>query len=128
MSKVVLDASALLALLNQEAGHELVEKHLSNAVMSTVNISEVISVLIDTGIPHKTAREMVLEIIKEIIPFELQHAFVTASMKKTTKAYGLSFGDRACLTLAELKKLPALTADKIWAKIDNPEIKIILIR
>lgn len=128
MNKIIFDASALLVLLNQETGCEIVEKHLPHAIMSTVNIAEVITVLIDLGIPHKTAREMVIEIIKEIVPFELQHAFTSASMKKMTKPYGLSFGDRACLTLAKLKNLPVLTADKIWAKIDRNEITVILVR
>ena len=128
MNKIVFDASALLALLNQETGHEAVEKHLPHAVMSTVNVAEVITVLIDLGMPDNAAKEMIVEIIKEIVPFELPHAFTSASLKKMTKSHGLSFGDRACLTLAKLKNLPVLTADKIWGEINHNEIKIILIR
>jgi ribonuclease VapC len=128
VNKVIFDASALLALLNQEAGCEIVEKHLPHAIMSTVNISEVIAVLTEVEIPHKTAEEMVVEIIKEIVPFELSHALVSAAMRKMTKPYGLSFGDRACLTLAKLKNLPVLTADKIWGKINSDEIRVVLIR
>lgn len=127
MNKVIFDASALLALLNQEPGFEMVEEHLAHAVMSTVNISETVTVLSDIGISAHIAEEMIRKIIKEIIPFGLEEAFVSADMRKTTKSYGLSFGDRACLTLAKLRNLPVLTADKIWAKIDH-KIKVILIR
>ena len=43
MTEVVLDASALLALLQEEPGSALVENHLADAVISAVNVSEVIA-------------------------------------------------------------------------------------
>lgn len=128
MSKIVFDASALLALLHQEPGHEIAQKYLPHAIMSTVNISETASVLLDIGISENTAKKMLAEIIKEIIPFDDHQAFLAASLKPLTKPYGLSFGDRACLSLAILKQLPVLTADKIWTKIHPCSIKILLIR
>ena len=48
-------------------------------------------------------------------------------MINLTKKIGLSLGDRACITLAKLKELPVLTADKIWDTLDL-NIKIELIR
>lgn len=127
MNKIVFDASALLVLLNQEKGYELVEKHLSKIIMSTVNVSEVFYTLIGVGMPENQVKEIVLEVVKEIIPFDLEQAFVSGGLKKATKFYGLSFGDRACFALAKIKKLPVLTADKIWEKIDGTT-KIILVR
>ncbi|MBA3425206.1 MAG: PIN domain-containing protein, partial [Rubrobacter sp.] len=41
MSEVVLDASALLALLNREPGHEEVARIVPDAAISAVNLSEV---------------------------------------------------------------------------------------
>jgi PIN domain nuclease of toxin-antitoxin system len=35
-----------------------------------------------------------------------------------TAPWGLSLGDRACLALARLRNLPAVTADRAWAKLD----------
>ncbi|AFZ23752.1 hypothetical protein Cylst_1468 [Cylindrospermum stagnale PCC 7417] len=41
MSEVIVDASAVLALLNQETGSEEVSQFIGNAAISTVNLSEV---------------------------------------------------------------------------------------
>jgi len=66
------------------------------------------------------------DIIHEIVPFDTNHAYSTALMRKNTKKCGLSLGDRACLSLAKFMNLPILTADKAWMKADL-DIKIILI-
>jgi len=127
MNKVVMDASAVLTLLNEEPGCEVVEKYLPNAVLSAVNLSEILAMLGEIDFTVKEAEEMVTRLIKEIIPFEQKQAAIAASMKKITKAQGLSLGDRACLALAKLENLPALTADKAWIKAEH-QVKIILIR
>ena len=127
MSKIILDASALLALLNQEKGYEQVEKHLSNSIMSAVNISEVIAVAADLGIPERELMPIISSIVADIIPFDTEHAYTAALIRKETKRYGLSLGDRACLALARLKNLPILTADKVWKDLELG-IKINLIR
>jgi len=125
---IVLDASALLALLNQESGHRQIEEVLPNAVMSAVNVSEVISVLIRNQITDEEARNITADLVKEIIPFDESQAYIAASLIKKTKRYGLSFGDRACLALAKVNRIPVLAADKIWSKLDVADIKIKLIR
>jgi|LakMenEpi03Aug12_release.lakeMendotaPanAssembly.Ray.scaffolds.fasta_scaffold867984_3 ribonuclease VapC len=127
MNKVVLDASAMLALLNEENGYEIVEQHLTNSVMSTVNLSEVVSVLMDIGISKEEAETTTAELLSEIIAFDQQQAYAAASLRKITKPYGLSLGDRACLALGKIKNLPVITADKAWTKISQ-NIKIICIR
>jgi ribonuclease VapC len=127
MSRVVLDASAMLALLNQENGYEIVEQHLTDSVMSAVNLSEVVSVLIEIGISREEAETSITELISEIIVFDQQQAYTAASLRKDTKPYGLSLGDRACVALAQIKKLPILTADKVWNKFSS-QVNIIFIR
>lgn len=127
MNKVVMDASAVLALLNEEPGCEVVEKYLPDAVLSAVNLSEVLAMLSKIDLAAKEAEEMLTRLIKEIVPFDQKQAAIAASMKKNTKAQGLSLGDRACLALAKLENLPALTADRAWIKAEH-QIKIILVR
>ncbi len=128
MTKIVLDASALLALLQREKGSDQVTQHLSNAMMSSINFSEVIAVLIHTGIPEKEAKILITDLIKEIIPFDTEQAYLTAILRTATKNLGLSLGDRACLSLAQLHKTTALTADKAWAKLHLEHAKIVVIR
>lgn len=123
---MVLDASALLALLQDEPGGNAVEKYLSEACMSSVNFSEVIAILNKNGIHENTAKELITDIIDEIIPFDSEQAFYTAVLRQESKKWGLSFGDRACLVLAQQKKTTVIT-DKIWKnlRIQNVNIEII---
>ncbi len=61
MNKSVLDASALLAYLNEEPGAEVVEKSLAaGSAIGTVNWAEVLSKAMETGIaPETLAAELV---------------------------------------------------------------------
>lgn len=127
INPVVLDASALLALLNQEMGYEQVEKYLPTALMSAVNISEVVATYSKIGVSNHDIDILIHSLIKEIIPFDTAQAFIAGFLRKKTRPQGLSFGDRACLALAELKNLSVVTADKIWAKLDT-KVRVILIR
>jgi PIN domain nuclease of toxin-antitoxin system len=128
MNEWVLDASALLALLNQEPGSKLVEGHLPQAVMSSVNFSEVLSKLVDQGIPPSKAQEILDNLKLRVIPFDYKQASLSGLLRTETKAFGLSLGDRACLCLAISLKLPALTADRLWEKLNLPGLKVTLIR
>ncbi len=123
----VLDASAVLVLLNQEPGHVFVKEHLSQSMISAVNFSEVITVLVGYGMPHIDATSVIFALKLEIIPFDTEQASKSAALRLATKPFGLSLGDRACLSLAEIKKLPVITADKIWARLELP-IDILLAR
>ena len=126
--KIILDASALLALLQEEPGYEQVEKVLPHALLSTVNFSEVIAVLINIGLSPDEAKNIASEFINEIIPFSFDQALQAAFLRKETKPHGLSFGDRACLALAKLKKIEIMTADKTWAKLKIEGLTIHVIR
>ena len=106
MTKIVLDASAVLAMLNQEPGHEVVEKYLPQGIISTVNLSEVVAVLTEIGMSMDEAENITRELIKEIIDFDHPQALTAASLKKTTRSKGLSLGDRACLALGESHQSP----------------------
>jgi PIN domain nuclease of toxin-antitoxin system len=127
MPKYVLDASALLALINQEKGAEVVSPLLHECIMSCVNVCECASVLRDLKIPSENIQTLLDELIAKVIPFDAAQAYETAFLREKTKLKGLSLGDRACLSLGRLKKLPVVTADRVWAEIDCG-VKVILIR
>jgi len=127
MNKFVVDASALLALLNQENGYEQVEEILPQAIMSSVNLSEVIAVLTRIGMDDQEARAITHSLVSEFISFDTEQAEIAGSLSRQTKKFGLSLGDRACLSLAKITKLPIMTADKIWSKL-KCDVDIIVIR
>jgi ribonuclease VapC len=118
MSRVVLDASAVLAILNQEPGSEkLTPELLSDAVASTVNLAEVQTTLVRAGVDSEDAWEATLSFIREAVPFTPEHARVAGDLVKKTKPLGLSLGDRACLALALMRKAVVYTADRSWKKL-----------
>lgn len=130
MSKCwVLDASALLALLNNEPGGNLVADAINQmTIMSAVNLSEVVAKLHEAGIPAQEIHEILDPLGIEIIDFNLELAYRTGMLRLATKKAGLSLGDRACLALAEqFNKVPLLTADRSWKELQLP-VNIQLIR
>ena len=127
MSKLVLDASAVLALLNSEPGGERVEAELAHALISTVNYSEVVAKLADAGMPEAPIREALDWLNLEVVPFEAEQALCAGLLRPTTRALGLSFGDRACLALGLCRGLPVWTSDSEWEKL-TLDIAIVLIR
>jgi PIN domain nuclease of toxin-antitoxin system len=127
MSKIVLDASALLALLKNEPGADKVEGLLGQIVMSSINVSETASILLESEMSSQEVQECLSPLISVIVPFDEEQAFYTAELRKHTKSKGLSLGDRACIALGMKMKLPVYTADKIWQdlQLDGLEIKLI---
>lgn len=118
MSTVVLDASALLALLHEEPGSEVVEEALGDAVISSVNWAEVSGLLQVRGLPAVPLRETVEALGVSIDSFGAEDADATGALLGTTRDAGLSLADRACLALARMLGVPALTADRAWLSLD----------
>ncbi len=127
-NKILLDTSALLALLKKEPGHEIVSNIIAISVISSVNLSELITVLSRAGVSENDIDEIITDLVPEIIPFCGDISIKTGKISKLTQGYGLSLGDRACLATAIQLGLPVYTADKIWAELDLPNVKIKLIR
>ena len=118
MSRIVLDASALLALLNGESGAEkLTPQLLHAATSSTVNLAEVQSKLVSRGIDPDDAWKATLSPSREAAVFTDEHAKIAGSLVAETSGLGLSLGDRACLALGIALKAPVYTADRVWENL-----------
>jgi ribonuclease VapC len=118
VSRIVLDASVLLAILNGEPGAEkLTPQLLENAISSTVNLAEVQGKLVKRGIDPDDAWEATLSPIREAAPFTPEQAKTAGSLIAQSSALGLSLGDRACLALAIALKAPVYTADRLWKNL-----------
>lgn len=118
VNDVVLDASALLAVLCAEPGAERVEPHLEGARIGAVNLSEVVAKLIEDGVPEAEIRRAIGRLELDVHAFGQQDAYAAGILRRSTRALELSFGDRACLALAQSVNAPALTADRSWAQLD----------
>ena len=124
---IVLDSSAVLALLWKEPGADVVAKSIAHASISTVNASEVIAKMVDRGIDDATAEHILLTLGLNIISFDTHTAIMTGQLRRETKSLGLSLGDRACIALGSAQKCTILTADRAWSQV-NMDVHIDLIR
>lgn len=117
----VLDASAILALIYREPGHERVTAAMRGAIASTVNWAEVVTTLARRGHPDlETAAEAIRALGVDIAPFTPHDAVRAGLLWTTTHTAGLSLGDRACLAVAETSDAEAiLTSDRAWADLDT---------
>ena len=119
MSKpVVLDTSAVLAMLNEEPGAERVQAALTQAVIGTVNLAEVVTKLRGDGLSEAEVEEVVGLFNFDIRPLTAAQAVAVGHLRPATRAFGLSLGARACLVLAAELGATALAADRDWAKLD----------
>jgi PIN domain nuclease of toxin-antitoxin system len=111
MTSHVIDASAAIAFLLHEPGGETVSGHLATGLMSSVNLTEVVTRLIRTG--HDPLRAHYLGC--RIVDHDTDLADRAGRLWPLTAELGLSLGDRACLALALREGLPVLTGDRPWA-------------
>ncbi len=115
---VVLDASALLAVLRAQPGAERVEPRLEGAGIGAVNLSEVVAKLDQDGVPELEIHLAIERLDLDIHAFDAAQAYTAGMLRQRTRTLGLSFGDRACLSLALRLGAVALTADRSWARLD----------
>lgn len=126
---VVLDASALLALLRGEAGAKKVEGALAGARMSVVNMAEVATHYHKLDMPDEEVDAMLRPLPVELVPADAALAREAARLRRHTVEGGLSLGDRFCLALAKREGLPAWTSDRKWKEIAAAaEVKVVAIR
>ncbi len=124
---VVLDASAVLAWLRDEPGANVVHPLLPVAVMSAANWSETWQKLHQHGADAGRATSRLRTLGVRVEPLTEADAVTAARLWTSTRAAGLSLGDRCCLALAARLDLTTVTADTAWAALDV-DIPIQIIR
>ena len=125
MNKKVLDSSAILAVIFQEKGAEIVEPLLDKSLVSSINVAEVFTKFAEKGILNQQTIDDFQQLGLEIIDFDFEQSVKVAELRPLTRHLGLSLGDRSCLALAMLNKTSAVTADKEWQKLTFCQVEII---
>lgn len=118
MSEYVLDASAVLTVIHEEAGSDEIEPYLRTAPISAVNVAEVVTKLQDSGFIDAEIDEALTLLGLDIRPFNEPDAVLAGKLRGSTRQAGLSLGDRACLALAHTLDATALTTDRAWSSLD----------
>lgn len=126
MSRIVLDASAVLALLAGEPGAPAVRDYIPDAAISAVNLTEIGAKLADRGMRQKDMRTAIGTLGLDVVTFDEESAYAAAMLRDRTRHLGLSLGDLACLALGAARGLPVLTADRSWAGLSiGVEVRLI---
>ena len=121
----VFDASAVLAILFDEPGAEQARRWLEedDALISSVNQVEVLSKLLDRGLTTEQMATVAEELPLKVVALTQQQAHQAAVLRTTTRALGLSLGDRCCLALAQAHGAPVVTADLAWDALQGFDIQ-----
>ena len=129
MIATVLDASALLAMLQGERGGETVSAVLDNSAITTVNLAEVVGFYARRGAGEPEVRRLLGSLPTERHQFDEELVYTVGLMLPAAASAGLSFGDRACLALAWRLGAKAMTADRAWSRIASAvDVEVELIR
>jgi PIN domain nuclease of toxin-antitoxin system len=115
---IVLDTSAIIAVIRGEAGRERVVRALGGAIVSTVNAAEVLGNLVMRGMPIALAKVEFDGLGVPTVPFDDDQALEAGNLRRLSHHLQLSLADRACLALARLRKLPVLTSDRKWSQLN----------
>lgn len=115
---VILDASAMLALLQNEPGAEMVLRQAKGSCMLSVNFCEVLQRILAKGVNAGFAEQTLDRLEIAVVPFDRTLARIAAELRERTRFMGASLGDRACLALGMTTGLPILTADRDWRQLD----------
>jgi ribonuclease VapC len=129
VTEVVLDASALIAMIKGEKGAAKVAGAIAGARVSSVNYAEVVSHFVHAGMPAHEVDLMLQPLPLVVVPADRALATLAGRLRRLTAEAGLSLGDRFCLALAQRDGLPAWTSDQNWKKIAEPAgVKVVAIR
>jgi ribonuclease VapC len=115
----VLDASAILTVINGETGFATVQNLLQQSVTSAVNMSEVVAKLQERGVTEPAIMAILNDFDVHVVAFDDEQAIAAGMLRNKTRKKGLSLGDRACLALAASRNAIAVTTDKAWKDLDN---------
>lgn len=127
MADWVLDASAVLAVILPEPGGDMVRPLIARSLLGAVNLTEVATRLLDVGYASAEVDRLLKRLEFTVIPFDEDLAVIAGRLRSQTRHLGLSVGDRACLALAQRERIPVLTGDRAWARLDVG-VEVVLIR
>lgn len=127
MTRRALDTSVIMAILLDEPGQEIAARLAPGAILSSVNLAEIVTKCIEKAVPPQIAQEYIRNSNIEIVGFDARLAILTGELVEVARKGVLSLGDRACIATAIYSDATAVTADRIWSTFDLP-CKIELIR
>lgn len=113
----ILDASAILAFLQEEPGGEHVEaclKQPASCWVTAANQAEIIAKALDRGVLEAPLKTILDNLAYQVIAHPPEDGERAGYLRLATRKAGLSLGDRLCLAAAMRLKATVITADRPW--------------
>ena len=128
IAEYVLDSTAVIALLYSEPGHQYVQEVLDKSAVSAVNLAEIVNKLAQRGPTSEVVRQSLVQLKLRVEDWSEGMAYQSVEFAPYSKSHGLSFGDRACLTLAKQLRATVVTSDKTWRRLPPLGVPIMIFR
>lgn len=125
---VVVDSSAILAVLNREPGADFIISRLPGSFVSAINLQEVAKKMLEAGSTTDAIQAAMRRLGVQILSHDAEDAYQAAMLAEATRQFGRGLGDRSCMALAIKLGVPAITTDRAWARIEVPGLEVILAR
>ena len=128
LSLIILDSSAVLAVLRNETGANVVLESLPDGVICAINLGEVVQVQIREGKTREQAAAVINELQIPVVEVDADLAIYAAELRMKVLKQGISQADSICLALAKREGAVALTGDRKWlevAEILGVEVRLI---
>lgn len=123
--RIVLDSSAVLALVRSEPGADKVAGRTEGAAISAVNWCEVLQVARRLGLLTPHLERDLEQLGLRVEAFGAEDAGAAARLLDVKTTLGLSLGDRACMALAQRLGATAVTADRAWLAVKGIKVEAI---
>jgi ribonuclease VapC len=121
----VVDASVVLAWLQDEPGTEAVERYLMEGIIGAANWSEVLQKSMQHGAPAGLVARLVTSFGLQVTDVTEADAERAADLWKAGSRFSLA--DRLCLALGLRLSAPVATTDAAWRSVKRGP-KLILVR
>jgi ribonuclease VapC len=127
-AEFVLDATALIALVESEPGYQSVHGLVERSVISAINVAETVNKFVERGSTPDGVQNALRRLELTVEDWSEEMAYQSAEFTQFNKSHGLSLGDRACLTLARRLRATAVTSDRAWRRIPSLGVPIMIFR
>lgn len=129
MSKFILDASAILAFINEETGADIVADVLDDSTISAINLTEAYSKLIRAGADVEKTHAMLQQCCPDVTPVDRDQAQTAGIIHAATAKHNISYADSLCLALGACTEKTIMTGDQKWKELELEfDVNIKLIR
>ncbi len=126
LKPVIFDASAVLALLFDERGADVLIPLLPAALVPAVNLAEAAGKLADRGYPD----ERIASVLRKFRVHATTRAVALASaeIRRQTRKLNFSLADRTSLATAKVLKAAVYTADRPWNAAELQGVTVVQFR